>query len=116
MRNWSDTPIEPRFRTIDGLTIWFAESEDRYEHALAARFITGMVQGACAPGRQHQARPFPDFSSGVPTARQPFSRIATLANRNAACPLKWAIGQQEPAISRYFLRIADVAQSPHEFS
>ena len=45
MRNWSDTPIEPRFRTIDGLTIRFAESEDRYEHALAARLITGMVQG-----------------------------------------------------------------------
>jgi pimeloyl-ACP methyl ester carboxylesterase len=31
---WSDTPIEMRFRTIDGLTIRFAESEQRDDHAL----------------------------------------------------------------------------------
>ena len=32
--HWSDTPIETRFRTIDGLSIRFAESEDRDDHAL----------------------------------------------------------------------------------
>jgi pimeloyl-ACP methyl ester carboxylesterase len=32
--HWSDTPIETRFRTIDGLSIRFAESEDRGDHAL----------------------------------------------------------------------------------
>jgi pimeloyl-ACP methyl ester carboxylesterase len=31
---WSNTPIETRFRTIDGLTIRFAESEERDDHAL----------------------------------------------------------------------------------
>jgi pimeloyl-ACP methyl ester carboxylesterase len=31
---WSNTPIEMRFRTIDGLSIRFAESEDRGDHAL----------------------------------------------------------------------------------
>jgi pimeloyl-ACP methyl ester carboxylesterase len=31
---WSNTPIETQFRTIDGLTIRFAESEDRDDHAL----------------------------------------------------------------------------------
>jgi pimeloyl-ACP methyl ester carboxylesterase len=31
---WSNTPIEPQFRTIDGLTIRFAESADRDEHAI----------------------------------------------------------------------------------
>ncbi len=31
---WSHTPIETRFRTIDGLTIRFAESNDRDAHAL----------------------------------------------------------------------------------
>jgi pimeloyl-ACP methyl ester carboxylesterase len=31
---WSTTPIEPHFRTIDGLTIRFAESEQRDDHAL----------------------------------------------------------------------------------
>jgi pimeloyl-ACP methyl ester carboxylesterase len=31
---WSNTPIEMRFRTIDGLTIRFAESEHRDDHAL----------------------------------------------------------------------------------
>jgi len=31
---WSDTPIQTRFRTIDGLSIRFAESEDRDDHAL----------------------------------------------------------------------------------
>jgi hypothetical protein len=31
---WSTTPIETQFRTIDGLTIRFAESEDRDGHAL----------------------------------------------------------------------------------
>jgi pimeloyl-ACP methyl ester carboxylesterase len=31
---WSDTPIQPQFRTIDGLSIRFAESEDRDDHAL----------------------------------------------------------------------------------
>jgi pimeloyl-ACP methyl ester carboxylesterase len=31
---WSITPIETQFRTIDGLTIRFAESEDRDDHAL----------------------------------------------------------------------------------
>jgi pimeloyl-ACP methyl ester carboxylesterase len=32
--HWSDTPIETQFRTIDGLSIRFAESEDRGDHAL----------------------------------------------------------------------------------
>src|SRR5882757_9828289 len=31
---WSNTPIAMRFRTIDGLTIRFAESADRDDHAL----------------------------------------------------------------------------------
>jgi pimeloyl-ACP methyl ester carboxylesterase len=31
---WSDTPIQPQFRTIDGLSIRFAESEDRDDSAL----------------------------------------------------------------------------------
>jgi pimeloyl-ACP methyl ester carboxylesterase len=31
---WSTTPIEMKFRTIDGLTIRFAESDDRDDHAL----------------------------------------------------------------------------------
>jgi pimeloyl-ACP methyl ester carboxylesterase len=31
---WSNTPIQMHFRTIDGLTIRFAESEDRDDHAL----------------------------------------------------------------------------------
>src|SRR5260370_34090655 len=31
---WSHTPIETRFRTIDGLTIRFAESDGRDAHAL----------------------------------------------------------------------------------
>jgi pimeloyl-ACP methyl ester carboxylesterase len=31
---WSNTPIQMQFRTIDGLTIRFAESEDRDDHAL----------------------------------------------------------------------------------
>jgi pimeloyl-ACP methyl ester carboxylesterase len=32
--HWSNSPIETQFRTIDGLSIRFAESEDRDEHAL----------------------------------------------------------------------------------
>ena len=32
--HWSDSLIEPRFRTIDGLSIRFAESEYRDDHAL----------------------------------------------------------------------------------
>ena len=32
--HWSNTPIETQFRTIDGLSIRFAESEDRDDHAL----------------------------------------------------------------------------------
>ena len=32
--HWSNTPIETHFRTIDGLCIRFAESEDRDDHAL----------------------------------------------------------------------------------
>jgi pimeloyl-ACP methyl ester carboxylesterase len=32
--HWSDTPIQTRFRTIDGLSIRFAESEERGDHAL----------------------------------------------------------------------------------
>ena len=32
--HWSDTLIQTRFRTIDGLCIRFAESEDRDDHAL----------------------------------------------------------------------------------
>jgi pimeloyl-ACP methyl ester carboxylesterase len=32
--HWSNTPIETRFRTIDGLSIRFAESDDRDHHAL----------------------------------------------------------------------------------
>jgi pimeloyl-ACP methyl ester carboxylesterase len=32
--HWSSTVIETRFRTIDGLCIRFAESEDRNDHAL----------------------------------------------------------------------------------
>jgi pimeloyl-ACP methyl ester carboxylesterase len=31
---WADTPIRTRFRTIDGLSIRFAESEERDDHAL----------------------------------------------------------------------------------
>src|SRR5882724_11266092 len=31
---WSNTPIETHFRIIDGLSIRFAESEDRDDHAL----------------------------------------------------------------------------------
>lgn len=34
MNRWSNTPIETRFRTIDGLTIRYAESEDRADHAI----------------------------------------------------------------------------------
>jgi len=34
MSRWSNTPIETQFRTIDGLTIRFAQSEDRDDHAL----------------------------------------------------------------------------------
>jgi pimeloyl-ACP methyl ester carboxylesterase len=34
MAKWSNTPIDTRFRTIDGLTIRFAESADRDDHAL----------------------------------------------------------------------------------
>jgi pimeloyl-ACP methyl ester carboxylesterase len=31
---WSHTPIEAQFRTVDGLTIRFAESDDRDDHAV----------------------------------------------------------------------------------
>jgi pimeloyl-ACP methyl ester carboxylesterase len=31
---WSNTPMQTRFRTIDGLSIRFAESEERDDHAL----------------------------------------------------------------------------------
>jgi pimeloyl-ACP methyl ester carboxylesterase len=31
---WLNTPIQMQFRVIDGLTVRFAESEDRDEHAL----------------------------------------------------------------------------------
>jgi pimeloyl-ACP methyl ester carboxylesterase len=31
---WSNSPIQARFRTIDGLSIRFAESDDRDDHAL----------------------------------------------------------------------------------
>ena len=34
MGTWSHTPIVTQFRTIDGLSIRFAESEDRGDHAL----------------------------------------------------------------------------------
>ena len=34
MSTWSDTPIQMQFRTIDGLSIRFAESKDRDDHAL----------------------------------------------------------------------------------
>jgi pimeloyl-ACP methyl ester carboxylesterase len=34
MSIWSDTPIQMQFRTIDGLSIRFAESEARDDHAL----------------------------------------------------------------------------------
>jgi pimeloyl-ACP methyl ester carboxylesterase len=34
MSRWSNTPIETRFLTIDGLTIRFAESDGRDDHAL----------------------------------------------------------------------------------
>jgi pimeloyl-ACP methyl ester carboxylesterase len=34
MSRWSNSPIEMKFRTIDGLTIRFAESDDRADHAL----------------------------------------------------------------------------------
>ena len=34
MSNWLNGSIEPRFRTIDGLAIRYAESEDRDDHAL----------------------------------------------------------------------------------
>lgn len=34
MSTWLNTPIQMRFRTIDGLSIRFAQSEDREDHAL----------------------------------------------------------------------------------
>jgi hypothetical protein len=34
MGTWSNVPIDMRFRTIDGLSIRFAESENRDDHAL----------------------------------------------------------------------------------
>src|SRR5712672_4265129 len=34
MSIWSDTPIQMQFRTIDGLSIRFAQSEQRDDHAL----------------------------------------------------------------------------------
>src|SRR3954454_19168125 len=34
MSTWLNSPIETRFRTIDGLSIRFAESEDRADHAV----------------------------------------------------------------------------------
>ena len=34
MNTWLNGCIEPRFRTIDGLSIRYAESEERDEHAL----------------------------------------------------------------------------------
>jgi pimeloyl-ACP methyl ester carboxylesterase len=34
LSKWSNSPIETQFRTIDGLTIRFAESEQRDDHAL----------------------------------------------------------------------------------
>ena len=34
MTTWLNTPIQMRFRVIDGLTVRFAESEDRDDHAL----------------------------------------------------------------------------------
>ncbi|HWX97105.1 MAG TPA: alpha/beta hydrolase [Solirubrobacteraceae bacterium] len=34
MSIWSNTPMQTRFRTIDGLSIRFAESEERDDHAL----------------------------------------------------------------------------------
>ena len=34
MANWLNTPIQTQFRVIDGLSIRFAESEDRDDHAL----------------------------------------------------------------------------------
>ncbi len=34
MSKWASTPIETQFRTIDGLTIRFAESDERDAHAL----------------------------------------------------------------------------------
>ncbi len=43
---WSNTPIQPRFRTIDGLTVRFAESERRDDHAL---FAKSSGRRACSP-------------------------------------------------------------------
>ena len=35
MTTWLNTPIQPQFRTIDGLSIRFAESQDQSsDHAL----------------------------------------------------------------------------------
>jgi pimeloyl-ACP methyl ester carboxylesterase len=34
MSRWSNGPIQPQFRTIEGLAIRYAESEDRDDHAL----------------------------------------------------------------------------------
>ena len=34
MTTWLDTPIQMQFRVIDGLTVRFAQSEDRDDHAL----------------------------------------------------------------------------------
>ena len=34
MTTWLNTPIQMQFRVIDGLSVRFAESEDRHEHAL----------------------------------------------------------------------------------
>ena len=34
MTTWLNTPIQMQFRVIDGLTVRFAQSQDRREHAL----------------------------------------------------------------------------------
>ena len=47
MSTWSNTPIETQFRTIDGLSIRCAQSEDRDDHALLspwpARWLSGLL-------------------------------------------------------------------------
>jgi AraC-type transcriptional regulator N-terminus len=52
--------------------------------------------------------------SRPPASRLPFSRTATLFNRNPACQLEWAITQQEAATRRHSACPAGVPQPLHD--
>src|SRR6267143_1036885 len=56
MSRWSNTPIETRFLTIDGLTIRFAESEDRDDHALLLSPWPESLLAFDLPGFGHSER------------------------------------------------------------